>query len=109
MPSPESAEWELPRLRASFLFQDDYKYLSANDQAASQDLAEFFDVKFYPYNPPGAPPVFAVTSKKHAVVCRLAQTDKDTQPCEIIQLIRDDGVSSNLLCRAHDDHIVSLD
>ncbi|KAH6631639.1 WD40-repeat-containing domain protein [Chaetomium tenue] len=95
MPSPESAEWELPRLRASFLFQDDYKYLSANDQAASQDLAEFFDVKFYPYNPPGAPPVFAVTSKKHAVVCRLAQTDKDTQPCEIIQLIRDDGDDAN--------------
>ena len=26
---------------------------------------EFFDVKFYPYNPPGAPPVFAAVSKKH--------------------------------------------
>ena len=30
-----------------------------------------------------------------AVVCRLTQTtDKDTNPCEIIQLIRDDGVST---------------
>ncbi|SPQ23729.1 089e9e5a-8c5a-435e-97c7-56594515a37e [Thermothielavioides terrestris] len=64
MPLPESAEWELPRLRASFIFQDDCKYLS-KDQVASQDLAEFFDVKFYPYNPPGAPPIFAATSKKH--------------------------------------------
>ena len=31
-----------------------------------------------------------------AVICRLTQTtDKDTNPCEIIQLIRDDGVSNN--------------
>ncbi|KAK3898264.1 WD40-repeat-containing domain protein [Staphylotrichum tortipilum] len=92
----DSAEWDLPRLRASFIFQDDYKYLSSDDQLASQDLAEFFDVKFYPYNPPGAPPIFAATSKKHAVVCRLSQTtDKDTNPCEIIQLIRDDGDDAN--------------
>ncbi|KAK4126358.1 WD40 repeat-like protein [Parathielavia appendiculata] len=96
MPATDSAEWELPKLRASFLFQDDYKYLSSNDQQASQDLAEFFDVKFYPYNPPGAPPVFAATSKKHAVICRLTQTtDKDTNPCEIIQLIRDDSDDAN--------------
>lgn len=27
--------------------------------------AEFFDVKFYPYNPEGAPPIFAAISKKH--------------------------------------------
>ncbi|KAL2200386.1 WD40-repeat-containing domain protein [Corynascus similis CBS 632.67] len=95
MPPLESAEWELPRLRSSFLFQDDYRYLSPDDQAASQDLAEFFDVKFYPYNPPGVPPVFAATSKKHAVVCRLNQTDKDAQPCEVIQLIRDDSDDAN--------------
>lgn len=29
-----------------------------------------------------------------AVVCRLNQTDKDAQPCEVIQLIRDDSVSA---------------
>ncbi|KAK4238085.1 WD40-repeat-containing domain protein [Achaetomium macrosporum] len=96
MPPADLAEWELPRLRASFIFQDDYKYLSSDDQQASQDLAEFFDVKFYPYNPPGAPPVFAATSKKHAVICRLTQpTDKDANPCEIIQLIRDDADNAN--------------
>ncbi|KAK4156238.1 WD40-repeat-containing domain protein [Chaetomidium leptoderma] len=96
MAPADLAEWELPRLRASFIFQDDYKYLSSDDQLASQDLAEFFDVKFYPYNPPGSPPVFAATSKKHAVVCRLTPTtDKDTNPCEIKQLIRDDGDDTN--------------
>lgn len=26
---------------------------------------EFFDVKFYPYDPDGAEPVFAAVSKKH--------------------------------------------
>lgn len=31
----------------------------------TDNLLEFFDVKFYPYNPPGAPPIFAATSKKH--------------------------------------------
>ncbi|GAB1318790.1 hypothetical protein MFIFM68171_09000 [Madurella fahalii] len=96
MPSADSAEWELPRLRTSFIFQDDYKYLSSDDQSASRDLAEFFDVKFYPYNPPGTPPIFAATSKKHAVICRLTQTtDKDTNPCEIIRLIRDDCPDAN--------------
>ncbi|KAL2127691.1 hypothetical protein VTI74DRAFT_10306 [Chaetomium olivicolor] len=99
MPSADSAEWELPRLRTSFIFQDDCKYLYADDQQASQDLAEFFDVKFYPYNPPGSPPIFAATSKKHAVICRLTQpTDKDTNPCEIIQLIRDDGSGDGANC-----------
>ncbi|KAH6635455.1 WD40-repeat-containing domain protein [Chaetomium sp. MPI-SDFR-AT-0129] len=65
MPSADAAEWELPRLRASFLFQDDYRSSAPDDEAGNQDLAEFFDVKFYPYNPQGAPPVFAATSKRH--------------------------------------------
>ncbi|KAL1838345.1 hypothetical protein VTJ49DRAFT_2776 [Mycothermus thermophilus] len=88
--------WELPRLRSSFVFQDDF---STPEDAANQDLAEFFDVKFYPYNPPGAPPIFAAASKKHAVVCRLTQTtDKDANPCEVLQLIRDDSDSANCAC-----------
>lgn len=33
------------------------------------DIAEFFDVKFYPYDPVGADPIFAAVSKKH--VCQL--------------------------------------
>lgn len=36
---------------------------------AHHDIPEFFDVKFYPYNPIGADPVFAAVSKKH--VCQL--------------------------------------
>lgn len=26
---------------------------------------EFYDVKFYPYNPPGSNPVFAIVAKNH--------------------------------------------
>ncbi|KAK3352356.1 WD40-repeat-containing domain protein [Lasiosphaeria hispida] len=95
----ESAEWDLPKLRASFIFQDDYKYLASEDQQAQGEI-EFFDVKFYPYSPIGSSPVFAAASKKHIVVCRLSPTtDKDTNPCEIIQLIRDDDENaSNCAC-----------
>lgn len=32
---------------------------------AHEPLLEFFDVKFYPYDPDGADPVFAAVSKKH--------------------------------------------
>lgn len=32
---------------------------------AHDSLLEFFDVKFYPYDPDGADPVFAAVSKKH--------------------------------------------
>ena len=40
--------------------------------------------------------MFAATSKKHVVVCRLVQTnDKDANPCEIIQMIRDDDEKAN--------------
>jgi len=35
---------------------------------------EFFDVKFYPYNPPGSPPIFAATSKKHVRAHRFRDT-----------------------------------
>ncbi|KAK4231268.1 WD40-repeat-containing domain protein [Podospora fimiseda] len=90
-PVPDPPEWELPKLRTSFIFQDDYE---------DQDLAEFFDVKFYPYNPPGAPPIFAATSKKHVVICRLINNaDRDANPCEVIQMIRDaDDTANNFSC-----------
>lgn len=32
---------------------------------AHDTIPEFFDVKFYPYDPDGADPVFAAVSKKH--------------------------------------------
>lgn len=45
--------------------QHRYTWKEKADNDNPLDLAEFFDVKFYPYNPPGAPPVFAATSKRH--------------------------------------------
>ncbi|KAK0671106.1 WD40-repeat-containing domain protein [Cercophora samala] len=92
MPPPTADEWELPRLRSSFQLHE--------DAVRDEDLAEFFDVKFYPYNPPGAPPVFAATSKKHVVVVRIVSTpDKDQNPCQIIRMIRDaDAGANNYTC-----------
>ncbi|CAG1975762.1 unnamed protein product [Fusarium graminearum] len=52
--------FELPRLRSSFTLENDTEFLE-ND-----NCAEFFDVKFCPYQPLDAPPVFAAISKKHA-------------------------------------------
>ncbi|OAA64300.1 embryonic ectoderm development protein [Niveomyces insectorum RCEF 264] len=76
--------WELPRLRYSLSFEDDNRYF-----ADVGPDTEFFDVKFYPYSPPGSNPVFAAVSKRHIFVCRLSQT-KDSNPCEVLQVIRDD-------------------
>ncbi|KAJ2998278.1 hypothetical protein NUW58_g378 [Xylaria curta] len=71
-------EWDLPRLRASIGFEDDFQYLSADDQDT-----EFFDVKFYPYADDTHDPVFAAV-----VIYRL--TNKVNPPYELVQLFRDD-------------------
>ncbi|TRX93130.1 hypothetical protein FHL15_005998 [Xylaria flabelliformis] len=93
-------EWDLPRLRASIGFEDDFQYLSADDQDT-----EFFDVKFYPYADDTHDPVFAAVSKKHVrsphtlwqkanlnplqvVIYRLS--NKINPPYELVQLFRDD-------------------
>lgn len=76
-------EWDLPRLRASIGFEDDFQYLSSHDQDT-----EFFDAKFYPYLEEGEDPVFAAVSKKHIVVYRLSSTANP--PYELIRLLRDD-------------------
>ncbi|KAI0020222.1 WD domain-containing protein [Xylariomycetidae sp. FL0641] len=76
-------EWELPRLKHSIAFEDDFQYLSADDQDT-----EFFDVKFYPYSADTHEPVFAAVSKKHIVIYRLS--NKTTPPYELVQLLRDD-------------------
>ncbi|KAK3368954.1 WD40-repeat-containing domain protein [Lasiosphaeria ovina] len=91
-----SNEWELPRLRASFILQDDSKTPADADSPAQ----EFFDIKFYPYNPAGASPIFGAVSKKHAVICRLPPaSDKDPVNCEILLIIRDgDEDGSNHAC-----------
>ncbi|UPL02663.1 hypothetical protein LCI18_013597 [Fusarium solani-melongenae] len=84
--------FELPKLRSSFGFENDAEYLE-ND-----NVAEFFDVKFCPYQPLDASPVFAAVSKKHVVICRLNQTSNDTTPCEVLSVIRDDDVEASACC-----------
>jgi polycomb protein EED len=74
-------------------------------------FAEFFDVKFCPYQPLDCDPVFAAVSKKHAsskyeqarlntrtdriqvVVCKLSSEFGDSNPCSVLSVIRDDDVS----------------
>ncbi|KAJ1331902.1 polycomb protein EED [Microdochium nivale] len=86
-PSAEAAaqgdDWDLPRLKASIGFEDDFQYLQLDDQDT-----EFFDVKFYPYGDPAHDPIFAAVSKKHIVIYRLCNTSQP--PYELVQLIRDD-------------------
>jgi len=76
-------DWDLPRLKASIGFEDDFQYLHSDDQDT-----EFFDVKFYPYGAPDHDPIFAAVSKKHIVIYRLCSTLQP--PFELVQLIRDD-------------------
>ncbi|KAI0203752.1 WD domain-containing protein [Astrocystis sublimbata] len=84
MPSTVNQDdWDLPRLRASIGFEDDFQYLSSDDQDT-----EFFDVKFYPYADDTHDSVFAAVSKKHIVIYRLS--NKTNPPYELVQLIRDD-------------------
>ncbi|KAI5466563.1 WD40-repeat-containing domain protein [Mariannaea sp. PMI_226] len=84
---------ELPRLRVSFGFQDDTPYLENDD-----DVAEFFDVKFCPYQPLDCDPIFAAVSKKHVVLCRISHTSGEANPCEIIGIIRDDDAEASACC-----------
>ncbi|KAF9770408.1 hypothetical protein IL306_012062 [Fusarium sp. DS 682] len=74
--------FELPKLRSSFALENDAEFLE-ND-----NVAEFFDVKFCPYQPLDAQPVFAAISKKHVVICTLSQT-ADNNPCEVLSDVND--------------------
>ncbi|KAI0395753.1 WD domain-containing protein [Xylariaceae sp. FL0594] len=76
-------EWELPKLKASIGFEDDFQYLSSDDQDT-----EFFDVKFYPYGDEAHDSIFAAVSKKHILIYRLS--NKANPPYELVRLIRDD-------------------
>lgn len=86
--------FELPKLRVSFGFENDTRFLGFDD-----NVAEFFDVKFCPFQPLDCDPVFAAISKKHIVLCRLSQNSGDANPCEVIKIIRDDdGEASGCCC-----------
>lgn len=81
------------------------------------DAGEFYDVKFYPYSPPGSSPVFAIVSQKQVglyapsyvvsweltvsstqvLVGRVIQT-RD-HPVEIIRIISEDDVRApQMMC-----------
>ncbi|KAF4446487.1 hypothetical protein F53441_9891 [Fusarium austroafricanum] len=83
--------FELPKLRSSFALENDTEFLE-ND-----NVAEFFDVKFCPYQPLDAAPIFAAISKKHVVLCTLSQT-ADGNPCEVLSVIRDDDEEASACC-----------
>ncbi|KAF3767864.1 WD40 repeat-like protein, partial [Cryphonectria parasitica EP155] len=88
MPPLHDPEWDLPRLRASFGFEYDVSKVLSD--CSLFPYQEFFDVKFYPYDPVGSDPIFAAVSKKHVVICRLVQAADNVNPCEVIRVIRDD-------------------
>ncbi|KAG5932766.1 hypothetical protein E4U59_007301 [Claviceps monticola] len=77
--------FELPKLRVSFGFENDPRFLSPDES-----VAEFFDVKFCPYQPLDQDAVFAAVSRKHVFVCKLSKHTGDLNPCEIIRVIRDE-------------------
>ncbi|KAF2475684.1 WD40 repeat-like protein [Lindgomyces ingoldianus] len=69
---------ELPSLRATIR-------LGGKD---SNTPTPWFDVKFYPYTPPGADPVFAVTGGCNTVICRCVLQKENS--IEIIRWFKDD-------------------
>ncbi|KAH7327883.1 WD40-repeat-containing domain protein [Stachybotrys elegans] len=89
----DETAFDLPRLRASFCLENDTKFIDNDD-----NVAEFFDVKFCPYQPLDKDPVFAAVSKKHIVLCRLIQTAGDANPCKVINVIRDDDDEASSCC-----------
>ncbi|KAF4512975.1 hypothetical protein G6O67_000298 [Ophiocordyceps sinensis] len=95
--------FDLPRLCVSFGFENDARFLEHDD-----NVAEFFDVKFCPYQPLDCDPVFAAVSKKHVVLCRLPQNSGDANPCEVIKVIRDgDSDASSCCCTWTKDPVTS--
>ncbi|KAJ3474017.1 hypothetical protein NLG97_g10028 [Lecanicillium saksenae] len=105
----EDSAFHLPKLRVSFGFENDTEFLNNDD-----DVAEFFDVKFCPYQPLDYDPVFAAVSKKHArgsqsplisradqiqvVICKLSPDTGDSNPCSILTIIRDDDEDASGCC-----------
>ncbi|KAJ6784981.1 hypothetical protein PWT90_08127 [Aphanocladium album] len=84
----EDSAFHLPKLRVSFGFENDTRFLNNDD-----DVAEFFDVKFCPYQPLDCDPVFAAV-----VICRLSSHTGDSNPCSILSIIRDDDEDASGCC-----------
>ncbi|KAH7379516.1 WD40-repeat-containing domain protein [Pyrenochaeta sp. MPI-SDFR-AT-0127] len=55
--------WDLPSLRGTIR-------LGGQTKSASLNSIQCYDVKFYPYTPPGVDPVFAVCGGSFTIICR---------------------------------------
>ncbi|KND86862.1 Polycomb protein esc [Tolypocladium ophioglossoides CBS 100239] len=94
--------FDLPKLRVSFGFENDTRFLEYDD-----NVAEFFDVKFCPFQPLDCDPVFAAVSKKHIVIFRLSQNSGDANPCDVINVIRDDDDEASGCCCTWSKHPIT--
>ncbi|KID61922.1 WD40 domain-containing protein, partial [Metarhizium hybridum] len=92
MAATDGSVFELPKLRVSIGFENDTRFLGHDD-----NVAEFFDIKFCPYQPLDCDPVFAAVSKKHIVICKLSPRG-ESNPCDIINIIRDDDDEASGCC-----------
>ncbi|KAL3962944.1 hypothetical protein ACCO45_004467 [Purpureocillium lilacinum] len=81
MSQSNDAAFELPRLRSSF---------SIDGAGHDGHAGEFFDIKFCPFQPLNCDPVFAALSTRNIFLCRLSRDSRDTNPCGMINIIRDD-------------------
>ncbi|QLI65982.1 Polycomb protein eed [Metarhizium brunneum] len=93
MAATDGSVFELPKLRVSIGFENDTRFLGHDD-----NVAEFFDIKFCPYQPLDCDPVFAAVSKKHIVICKLSPSTGESNPCAIINIIRDDDDEASGCC-----------
>ncbi|ODA78496.1 hypothetical protein RJ55_05877 [Drechmeria coniospora] len=132
MAASSNSPFELPRLRVSFGFENDTRFLEVDDVVAGKILslcpdkkddrfmrneattsngyilsAEFFDVKFCPFQPLDCDPVFAAISKKHIIICKLAQNSGDANPLEVINIIRDDDAVNDLVTSPVDPDVIA--
>ncbi|CAI6095476.1 unnamed protein product [Clonostachys chloroleuca] len=102
----DDAAFDLPELAAHLVLEDDTRFLTAGDTS----VGEVFAVKFCPYQPMDADPVFAAVSKKHVAICKLWKDyNSGTSVFKTIKLIRDDddGVS-NCCCTWTRDPITGV-
>ncbi|ORY03654.1 WD40-repeat-containing domain protein [Clohesyomyces aquaticus] len=75
---------ELPSFRSTIK-------LGGKDEVVSDT---WWDIKFYPYDEPGAAPVFAVTGLRHTLICRCV-SEKDTN-IEVLRWFEDDNKEAEL-------------
>ncbi|KAF2125082.1 WD40 repeat-like protein [Dothidotthia symphoricarpi CBS 119687] len=72
---------ELPSLRGTIR-------LGGQKNSSKLNAVQIFDVKFYPYAPPGVDPVFAICGGTHVIICRCVLEKNHT--IEILRWMEDE-------------------